>query len=218
MIGVYEIVHLNTGKRYIGQSINTKSRWTDHKRMLRAGAHPNPKLQAYWDKYGPDAFLFRVLEECKKEELDAIEQKYIDLDPWFNVARNAKSPMLGRTMPKEFGQKLSQALRGKTRTPEQRRRMSESRKGIVFTPEHKAALRRANSGTTRPTNRRQVKCTETGEEFQMLKAVVAKYGGRLSHLSSHLSGDKTRRNFRGLHFIYINKPDNWKPRGRRRAK
>lgn len=213
MIGIYEIVHIATGKRYVGQSINIKERLQEHRRKLRNNEHANPKLQMYWNKYGPDAFRFGVLLGCSKEELDAYEQKYLDEQPWFNIAKFPSAPMRGRKMPKEFGEKLSQALKGKTRTVEQRQRISAGKKGKTFSAAHRAALSRANTGTTRPTNRRQVRCIETGEEFLMIKAVVEKYGGRASHLSAHMSGDKTRQHFRGLHFEYINTPPNWKPRG-----
>jgi len=218
MIGIYAITHNKSGKQYIGQSVDIKARWQEHRRMLALGSHHNPKLQAHWNKYGPGAFKFHTLIECQKTELNALEQKYLDLEPWFNVAKCATAPTRGRKMPPGFGQKLSQILKGKKRTPEQRQRMSQNRIGIVFTPEHRAALRKANLGTTRPANRRQVKCMETEEIFPMLKAVVHKYGGRLSHLSTHLSGCETRKHFRGLHFVYVNVSKTWKPRGKRRIK
>ena len=60
--GIYEILNLENNKRYIGQSVNITSRWSQHRSSLRKGTHGNTYLQSSWNKYGEQAFVFRILE------------------------------------------------------------------------------------------------------------------------------------------------------------
>ena len=69
MMGVYAICNLFDGRAtaYIGSSKDIERRWRDHVALLRSGRHPNPYLQAAWDKYGEAAFEFYVIEEVANE-------------------------------------------------------------------------------------------------------------------------------------------------------
>jgi group I intron endonuclease len=82
MKGIYSILCIATGQRYIGQAVNIKRRLGEHRRKLEKGRHPNYKIQALWDKYGQDLFTFCVLEDlpkiCSKEWLTVREQFWID--------------------------------------------------------------------------------------------------------------------------------------------
>ena len=69
--GIYIITHRTTGKRYVGQSVNIRSRWADHRRT-EGNAH---LARAVWEE-GPDAFSFEIVELCAPEELD-------DPDDWY---------------------------------------------------------------------------------------------------------------------------------------
>lgn len=80
MCGIYLIRNIITNKVYIGQSINIKQRWSEHK--ARAF---NPNNNCYHKplylsmrKYGLEAFVFEVLCECSPEELDDKEKYYIN--------------------------------------------------------------------------------------------------------------------------------------------
>lgn len=77
VIGIYCIQNLINGKKYIGQSVNIKSRWAHHKRELIKGIHYNQHLQRSWTKYGLENFKFCILELCKDDELDDKEEFYI---------------------------------------------------------------------------------------------------------------------------------------------
>ena len=79
MIGIYQIKNNLNGKIYIGQSVNIKNRWKDHRNR------PFNKKSKQYDSYlykairkdGIDNFEFSVLEECSKELLDEKEKKWI---------------------------------------------------------------------------------------------------------------------------------------------
>ena len=77
--GIYEIVNTVNGKRYIGSSVNIKTRWSQHRVRLSSGDHHCPPLQRAWVKYGSDAFEFRVIERCGRDVLVSLEQSYLDL-------------------------------------------------------------------------------------------------------------------------------------------
>lgn len=87
--GVYAIVNIKTHKRYIGSSISTKKRWLAHRLALRKGIHHSCYLQRVWNKYGEDAFIFVVLEECNESELIQREQFYIDHLADYNTSPTA---------------------------------------------------------------------------------------------------------------------------------
>jgi group I intron endonuclease len=78
--GIYEIVHLASGRRYIGNSRNVSNRFYSHRYHLRNNSHPCPHLQNAWNKYGESAFEFRLIEQCLDEVviLLAREQHWID--------------------------------------------------------------------------------------------------------------------------------------------
>ena len=60
---VYKIENTKTGQVYIGQTTMYKQRWLEHKSDLRHNKHDNPKLQKDYNKYGLDAFEFKIIKE-----------------------------------------------------------------------------------------------------------------------------------------------------------
>lgn len=95
--GVYEIVNRTNGARYIGSSVNMRTRWAGHRCSLNnGGKFSNKKLYHAWRKYGEPAFEFRVLLVCKPEDCEMYEQIYIDaLNPRYNIRKIAAGSNLG---------------------------------------------------------------------------------------------------------------------------
>lgn len=60
--GIYCILHVLSGTRYIGQTISLDRRWQQHQEALANGSHHNPRLQKAWSADGADAFEFKRLE------------------------------------------------------------------------------------------------------------------------------------------------------------
>lgn len=101
MTGVYAIVHVESRKCYVGSAARSfVLRWKEHLRVLRNGKHHSVLLQRAWDKYGEDAFEWRIEERTRPEYAMAFEQVFIDFrkssDPHhgYNLAPAAGS-MLG---------------------------------------------------------------------------------------------------------------------------
>lgn len=78
--GIYKITNNQNQRIYIGSAKEFKSRWQGHARSLRANRHSNQYLQNDFNKCGPDAFQFDVIEvtEGTQEERRDKEQFWID--------------------------------------------------------------------------------------------------------------------------------------------
>lgn len=84
-IGIYKIENKINSKVYIGSSNNIKRRWQKHKSLLKHNKHQNSHLQASWNKYGEDNFIFSIVELCSESSLLEREQYFIDkLNPEYN--------------------------------------------------------------------------------------------------------------------------------------
>lgn len=77
MIGIYKITNTKNEKSYVGQSLNIEERWRQHKQAIQTSDKSWYPL-ARKESDGIDDFTFSVLQECKKEELDELEDYWID--------------------------------------------------------------------------------------------------------------------------------------------
>jgi group I intron endonuclease len=76
--GIYEILCVPTGEKYIGRTKNFSSRRAGHRDLLDKGEHHSPRFQERWLEHGAAAFEFRVVEECAVEHLVQREQFHLD--------------------------------------------------------------------------------------------------------------------------------------------
>lgn len=97
--GVYQILNTKNNKRYIGQSLDIKRRLEEHYRMLNSlvYSHHSPKLQEDWDKYGEEAFVASIVEECPESKLEEREKYWIafynSADEGYNVVTVYNKPI-----------------------------------------------------------------------------------------------------------------------------
>lgn len=135
---IYAIVHVASGKLYIGSAKDTKIRWSCHRTSLRSAKHHSKHLQRSFNKYGEDCFVFRVLEVVESAaNLVVREQWWLDnLKPAFNGSPTAGS-QLGWHPSKKDIEKLR--MRVRNMSPEAReawkQKIREARKLQVFSPE-----------------------------------------------------------------------------------
>jgi hypothetical protein len=73
-VGVFQIKNTANGKVFLGSSLNLEGPLNRHRFALSVGSHLNQALQADWNTYGADAFVFEVLEVVKVTD-----------DPHFNL-------------------------------------------------------------------------------------------------------------------------------------
>lgn len=178
--GIYAIVNLVNGKRYIGQSQNLYARQCSHIGKLNCNQHPNKHLQNAWNKYGADQFEFQVLEYCVVEELDNEELFWIDyyrsndtgynirLDPvnnrglkWTDEQRKSMMEKINdpdgwfknHSVPRSTMEKAWEATRNKVWTKEERERHSKIMTGktVANTANMRAAQTGENNGDAKLT-------------------------------------------------------------------
>lgn len=140
---IYKIINVVNGKFYVGSTKNLYQRTYAHRTKLRDKVHHCKHLQAAWDFYGEDAFVFVIVEKVPSvEELHAAENKWLrehyGKDYCYNASPYADAPMRGGSHSEETREKISQRIQaalkrggaGKyKRSSETIRKLSESLKG-----------------------------------------------------------------------------------------
>jgi len=116
-MGVYQIHNLANDKIFVGAAMNLPGILNSNKTQLRAGNHPNKRLQAEWNEYGSDRFAFEVLDELSasegpdhdyKAELAFLEELWLEkLEPYgeqgYNERKKGKEERLKEIMQRRTG-------------------------------------------------------------------------------------------------------------------
>lgn len=142
--GIYRIRNLVNGKVYVGSTNNINKRWIEHKSFLKNNKHPNPHLQASWNKYGEENLIFEIIEEIEnsiKELLCEREQYWNDFydssnrEKGYNLRKIVESN-LGVIFSEDHNKKISEShmghknhFFGKHHSPETKKKLSESKIG-----------------------------------------------------------------------------------------
>lgn len=164
--GVYQILNIVNGKRYIGSATDTAARMRVHRRSLKRGTHHSQSLQRAWNKYGEAAFEFRVIQPCPREQLRFQEQRALHgFLPEYNIAKVAGS-LRGIKATPEARANLSKALTGRKLSAEHRSNIGKGHEGLKYPPrteEHKAKIGAGNRGKTMsPEACRKISAALTG--------------------------------------------------------
>jgi group I intron endonuclease len=153
MAVIYRITNMANGKYYIGSADSFARREWQHKYDLKRGAHKNPKLQAAWNKYGADMFVFEVLEEVAEGQTqlqveDMWLVQHVGRPECYNINFSAESPRSGMLMTAESKEKLSQSRKGKHAGAE------HYRFGQAVSPEVREKIGAAQRGKPKAPNRK----------------------------------------------------------------
>ena len=85
--GVFQVRNMLSGRILLGSSLNLDGPRNRHRFLLTIGRHPSEELQEEWNREGPAAFAFEVLEAVKvsddpnfnlEDELTLLEQIWIE--------------------------------------------------------------------------------------------------------------------------------------------
>lgn len=97
--GVYAIVHKATGRAYIGETRSIfGGRFAEHAALLNRNAHYCLLLQQDWNKYGADAFAFRVLDSAPRTYIPT--HAHYDWRFFLERKRMSEAPLLyNRALP-----------------------------------------------------------------------------------------------------------------------
>ena len=94
--GVYQIINVLTGDKYIGSSVDINRRKRYHRSALRNGDHSNIHLQRAYNKYGKKSFRYKVLLYCDPDNTLVYEQILLDAGYGdYNIATDASAPTRG---------------------------------------------------------------------------------------------------------------------------
>ena len=111
--GVYKIINIINSKFYIGSTSSKKGGFKDriktHTRLLTRSTHCNKHLQAAWNKYGPDAFKFEILEV-----VDDVN-KIIEREQYYINTLNPCNPEIGYNQAKIANSQLGYKHTAKTK-------------------------------------------------------------------------------------------------------
>lgn len=155
--GVYEIVNINNGHRYIGGSVNLYKRMKYHYWELNGNKHYNPHLQNAWNKYGTGSFEFNILLYCDRDDVRMFEQRALDgLKPEYNIAPDAT--VQGCRLAEDTKRKIGNALKGYKHSEEMKAKMS----AIMMGNNHGAGCK--GKRHTEET-KKKISATKTGRKF-----------------------------------------------------
>ena len=170
--GIYIIRNTVSGKVYIGSAVNIKGRWRNHRYNCLNGKHCNIHLQRAWNKYGADAFEFKVIFYCKPVDLIHYEQLRIDeyreklgWDTLYNISPTAGSSFGVKHTPEDCAKK-SARQKGIKRSPETRAKISAAQKGRKLSPERCAKMSAISKGKKHsPETRAKMSAAHKGKKL-----------------------------------------------------
>lgn len=132
---VYRITHGESGKSYVGSTIDLSKRMKRHLRELNAGIHHNALLQRAWDKYGEKSFNLRALSihedvaEARLAEQDILDRE-MPLGMLYNISATASGGDLISQHPRRIGiitqAAESNRLRWHSMSPQAREEISQA--------------------------------------------------------------------------------------------
>jgi hypothetical protein len=117
-MGIYQIHNLSNGRVFVGAALNLPGILNSNKVQLRTGNHQNKKLQAEWNQFGGDRFVFEVLDELSategadhdyKAELAFLEELWLErLEPYgergYNEKKKGQEERLKEIAQRRLGQ------------------------------------------------------------------------------------------------------------------
>lgn len=175
--GAYTVTCTVNNRRYAGSSGDVFGRWKHHRYLLRHGKHYRPEMQADWDLYGEDAFIFFLVEaHVEPTEWKLCEQELLDDAFAAGLAYNSAPSAFdntGTVRSEEHKQAISAANKGVPKTAGHRAKLSEAHlaywDGREVTQEYRDQMaERARLGKGRPKSeetRRKMSEAQKGRQF-----------------------------------------------------
>ena len=203
MVGIYSITNIINEKKYVGQSVDVKSRIRNHRWALRHNRHENDHLQKSFNKYGEDSFRFDIICECEESRLDDLERFYIALYNCINPNFGYNSETggsLNKHLSEASRAKMSKmrsgensGMWGKKHTEETKAIMREKALGRPMSEEAKLKSSKSHKGKLA----KKLYCIEADMEFPS-SLEAAEFAGLKSRSSifEHLAG---RKSYAGRH-------------------
>lgn len=182
MVGIYKITS-PTGKIYIGQSIDIERRFVSYKKLR---CKEQPAVYNSLLKYGTDAHIFEVIEECEVNQLNHKERHYQELN--FVLGLNGLNCVLTSCKDKsgiisnESKQRMSEAWVFRNSSEETRLKLSLAWKGKKHTEESKIKMSMAQRNRSEST-RQKLRIANIGKKMSVesrSKMSLSRIGTKIS--------------------------------------
>lgn len=159
MAVIYRITNMANDHYYIGSAESFERRRWQHQYALKRQEHKNPRLQAAWNKYGADMFVFEVIEEVPEgRSAFDIENTYlmkcVGQPDCYNINTDAVGMRTGIKMSEKSKAQLSKSRKGKHAGSE------HYRYGKQVSEEVRVKISASQRG--RPNPRKGMKMSEKG--------------------------------------------------------
>jgi group I intron endonuclease len=167
IVGIYQIQNKLTKQCYIGSSVRIKKRFYNHKSDLKTGRHHSIKLQRAWNKYGPEAFEWSILQECSEEQLPWLEALWMAKLDSFKNGYNIEELTLDAGIivrRRHHTEEAKAKMRGRKLSEEAKAKIREARSKQVFTEETNAKRRGKKRSEETLANMRGRKVSEETKE------------------------------------------------------
>ena len=146
--GVYCILNKNLNKRYIGSSVNVKSRLMQHRYQLKENIHYNTKLQ---EDFNLNSYEFYVIEYCNRDMLLVREQYWIDFYGGVNSGNLYNQWNVDWSeCNSSFNENVSKATIAAQKDTAIRQKMSLSHIGKSHSQQTKDKISKSNKGKKHP--------------------------------------------------------------------
>ena len=157
---VYSIKCVNSGRIYIGQTINFKRRDWEHKNLLRKGLHKNKYLQQDFNLYGEESLKFDLIQDnLNLNDRKVLETYYIQYYGGIE-SNNVYNYQDNITENREMRKSVSDNQKGKVIKQESIDKMRKSLTGRKLSNEHKLHIKQSCSkfiGENNPAKRPEVR-------------------------------------------------------------
>lgn len=210
--GVYCVLNIVNNKIYVGSSINCARRKNEHSSDLESNRHHSIRLQNSYNKYGLNAFVFKVLEYTIKKDLKQQEQKYINTfksaDKRFGYNMSTSSKYGAYDLTPEIRQKISKNTKDALAnlSPESRARMigasrKNGQRNLGKKRSNSFRLNRSEYLKKNPVKIRKVQ-TNQGVIFNSVKQAAEYYGVSPATIRNSCKGVKFRKDLT-ISFSYL---------------
>lgn len=198
---IYRWTNKVNGKKYVGQTVNPRKRYQQHKRGERADRQVIDRAIL---KYGPKNFDYTVLltiHADTREELRGLldeaevasirlEQSYFKTGLGYNLTLGGLSRG-NFEHTEETKIKLSRMKKGRLLSDETRRKIAEGHKGLKLSEQHKASLQKAHKADMKHVRQFTVEGVLIAE-YDSIKAAERTTGINRGGISACINGRQQR--------------------------
>ena len=202
--GIYTITNTLTKHIYVGAASNVTKRLNDHLSTLRKNKHDNDYLQNSFNKYGEEAFLFELLEECEKEYMYSQENYWCNLlnshnkSYGFNIKPTHPNNLYSCT--EEIRNKIKQKAIGRKWSQEYKELFRQQKLGKKHSEDHKI---KAAKGKYKPILQHDLEGNFI-KEWDSAKTIEQQLNISATHISNCCTNKKSYKTAKGFKWSYKN--------------